>query len=314
MSSATLTNKDIQVNKKGFIKTFAKWKYLYMMLIPGLLFILIFRYGPMFGLFIAFQDFRPARGVTGSDWVGFDNFRFLFGSQAFLQAFRNTVIISFYRILFGFPIPILLALLINEIGNRMYRRTVQTILFMPHFFSWAVMFGLVFALVQEFGPINNIIRLLGGDPVIFLASTRHFRGLLIVSDVWKDAGWNAVIFLAALAGVPQDLYEAAQVDGAGRVQCIFRISLPSIMPTICIMLLLRIGQILNTGFEQVLTMYNIAVFSVGDIIDTYVFRVGLLESRFGVAAAAGMFRSVIALGMVMTLNAIMKKVGQESLY
>jgi len=297
-----------------FILALTTYKSFYIMLIPGLAFIVIFCYGPMFGLAIAFQNFKVAKGVFNSPWVGFANFTYLLGNRMFIGAFWNTVMISLYKILFGFPVPIILALLINEVRLSGIRRTVQTIIYLPHFMSWVTMFGLIFVFLGEFGPLNYIIKALGDKAVFFLSDTRYFRGLLVVSDIWKEMGWNSVIYLAALAGVSQELYESAVMDGASRIRCILSISLPSIAPTIAVMFLLRIGGILNAGFEQIFIMYNPSVFSVADIIDTYVYRIGLVNGNFGVSAAAGMFKSVIACVFVIGTNQIMKFFDQESLW
>ena len=297
-----------------FIAAVVKYRYMYLMLIPGLIYILVFHYAPMGGLAISFQDFKVSRGVFGSKFIGFENYAYLLKNPQFQRAMRNTFIISLLKIGIGFPIPILLALLINEIRVRKLQRLVQTILYLPHFLSWVIMFGLVFNLVKEFGPLNHLIRLAGGKTIFFLSDTDYFRGVLVVSDVWKEMGWNAIIYLAALAGVSQDLYEAAVIDGASRIKCLLKISLPSIMPTIVIMFILRIGGILNVGFEQVLALYNPSVFSVGDIIDTYVFRIGLQEAKFGISAAAGMFKSIIAAIMVISTNHIVSRLDQGSLF
>lgn len=291
-----------------------RYRYFYLMLIPGVAYILLFHYAPMFGLTIAFQDYKVSKGVLGSAFVGLDNFRYLFRSDMFRSALRNTFIVSGLKILFGFPMPILFALLMNELRAAWYKRTVQTILYMPHFLSWAIMFGLVFSFVTEMGPLNSLIRAFGGKTIFFMSDTRYFRAVLVVSDIWKEVGWNAIIYLAALAAVPQDMYEAATIDGASRFKCMTRISLPCILPTIMVMFLLRVGGILNAGFEQIFTMYNPSVFSVADIIDTYVYRIGIKETKFSVSAAAGMFKSVVACIMVFTANYLAQRAEQESLF
>jgi len=296
------------------ITALVRYKYLYLLLVPGILYIIIFCYGPMIGLVISFQDFKITKGVFGSKFVGFDNFTYLLKSPQFLAAFRNTCIISLYKIIFSFPTPILLALLINEIRINIFKRSVQTIIYLPHFLSWVIMYGLIFNLLKDFGPINQLVRAFGGDTIFFLSDVRYFRGVVVLSDIWKEMGWNSIIYLAALAGVPLELYESAKMDGANRVNIIFGISLPYILPTIIIMFLLRIGNVLNVGFEQIISLYNPSVYSVGDIIDTYVFRVGFIQTEFGVSAAAGMFKSVIACIMVVFMNNMMRKYEQESLF
>ena len=291
-----------------------RYKFMYLMLLPGLVFIIIFNYIPMAGLAIAFQDYSPIRGIFGSDFAGLDNFTYLFNSPQFRDAVVNTFIISFYKILFGFPAAILLALLINEVRMKYFRKTIQTIVYLPHFLSWIVMYGLIFNLLREQGPVDQLVQMLGGKTIHFLSDVDYFRGVVVVSDLWKEMGWNAIIYLAALAGVPQELYEAAQMDGASRFKCLWKISLPCIMPTITIMFLLRIGSILNAGFDQILALYNSAVFSVGDIIDTYVFRIGIQEAKFDVATAAGLFKSVFAFALVFATNKLMSRMEQETLF
>lgn len=299
---------------KGFIRALIRYRYLYLLLIPGLVYIIVFSYLPMFGLVIAFQDFKPFLGVTGSKFIGFGNFEYLFRSNQFISALQNTFIISGLKILFGFPIPIIFALLINEIRTRFLKRSIQTILYLPHFLSWVIMFGLLFSFLSEFGPLNQLITRFGGQRVFFLSEPRYFRSVVVISDIWKELGWSAIIYLAALSGISPELYEAATIDGASRFQCITKISLPSLIPTITIMLLLRIGGILNAGFEQIINLYNPVVFGVGDIIDTYVYRIGLLQVKFGYSAAAGMFKSVVALILVLSTNHFAKKTEQGGLF
>ena len=296
------------------IRALTRYKYLYLLLIPGLVYLLVFCYLPMFGLVIAFQDYKPFLGVWKSKLIGLGNFQYLFRSDQFVSAVWNTFIISGYKIIFGFPVPIIFALLMNEIRSRSLKRSIQTVLYLPHFLSWVIMFGLLFSFLSEFGPLNQLIGRLGGKPIFFLSDTRYFRSVVVISDIWKEVGWSAIIYLAALAGISPELYEAATIDGASRFKCILKISLPSILPTITIMLLLRIGGILNAGFEQIINLYNPTVFKVGDIIDTYVYRIGLLQTKFGYSAAAGMFKSVVALILVLSTNHFVKKTEQGGLF
>ncbi|BFT70008.1 MULTISPECIES: ABC transporter permease subunit [Paenibacillus] len=290
------------------LKNLVRYKYFYMMLIPGLLYIAIFHYAPMFGLVIAFQDYQIFNGVWGSKFVGFDNFMYLFQAPQFITAMKNTFIISAYKIILGFPVPILLALLINEVRILIFKRSIQTILYLPHFLSWIVMSGLMFNFLSDQGPVNKLIKMMGEKAIYFFSDEVYFRSILVISDIWKEMGWNAIIYLAALTVVSQDLYEAAKMDGATRFQCMMKISLPSIMPIIMIMLLLRMGSVLNVGFEQVFNLYNPMLYGVGDIIDTYVYRIGVLENKFHISAAAGMFKSVIACIMVVTTYYFLEKV------
>lgn len=295
-------------------KVIWRHRYLYFLLIPGLAYIIIFHYIPMAGLVIAFQDYKVFLGISGSKFVGFANFERLFQTSKFLSVLANTFIISGYKILFGFPVPIILALMINEVRQKGFQRTVQTVVYLPHFLSWVIISGIVMNLLAPGdGVINLIIKAFGGKPVFFLAESSYFRTILVVTDIWKEMGWNAIIYLAALAGVPQELHEAAVIDGSNRLQRIFYISLPYILPTITVMFLLRLGGVLNAGFDQVFSLYNSAVYDVGDVLDTYVYRIGVVDRKYGFSTAVGLFKSVVACIFVLTFNYIANKAGQEAL-
>ena len=292
-----------------------KYKYLYLMILPGLIYVILFRYLPMVGIIISFKDYQIFKGIWNSPWIGFNNFRMLFESTKFYEVFRNTLLISVYKIIFGFPAPIILAILINEVRNELFRRTIQTVVYLPHFISWIVVAGLMGGLLSpNDGIINNIIKTFGKEPIFFMGSPKYFRSVLVFSDIWKEAGWGAIIYLAALAGVSVELYEAAILDGTNKFQRIVYVSIPCIMPTIVVMFLLRISGILNAGFEQVFSLYNSAVYSVGDIIDTYVYRVGLIETRYGFSTAVGLFKSIIACVLVIIANSFTKRISEESLF
>ena len=298
-----------------FLNNLIKYKYFYAMLMPGLIYIIIFHYIPMAGLAIAFKNYKIFSGFWGSEWVGFENFQRLFTNDRFYRVLRNTFLISIYKISFGFPIPIIVAILVSEIKNLFFKRTVQTIMYLPHFFSWVVVSGLFFNLLSpNDGVINSVIKSFNGEPIFFLGSQEYFRSVLVGTDVWKETGWNAIIYIAALAGVPVELYEAGIIDGANRLQRILYISLPCILSTIIILFLLRLGNVLNAGFEQVLSMYNPAVYDVGDIIDTFTYRYGIIDLKFGFSTAVGLFKSFIACLLVLSANNLSKKVGQESLF
>jgi len=312
--SITINNK-INTSKRNHLKK-AIWRqrYLYLLLIPGLAYVIIFHYIPMAGLVIAFQDYKVFLGISGSKFVGFANFERLFQTSKFLSVLANTFIISGYKILFGFPVPIILALMINEVRQKGFQRTVQTVVYLPHFLSWVIMSGIVMNLLAPGdGVINLIIKAVGGKPVFFLAESSYFRTILVVTDIWKEMGWNAIIYLAALAGVPQELHEAAVIDGSNRLQRIFYISLPYILPTITVMFLLRLGGVLNAGFDQVFSLYNSAVYDVADVLDTYVYRIGVVDRKYGFSTAVGLFKSVVACIFVLTFNYIANKAGQEAL-
>jgi len=298
-----------------FLRYLIKYKAFYLMLIPGLIYVVMFRYMPIMGAHIAFKDYKIFKGMWGSPWCGLDNFERLFQSANFYQIMANTMIISLYKIVIGFPIPIILALMLNEVNNMAFKKTVQTIAYLPHFISWVVIASLANSLLSPSdGVINQLLQKLGAEPIFFMGDSRYFRGVLVVSDIWKEMGWSAIIYLAALAGIPLDMYEAATIDGATKMQRLLYITLPSLVPTIIIMLLLRIGGILNAGFEQIFTMYNVAVYDVADIIDTYVYRVGIRETKYGFSAAVGLFKSVIAFTLVVSCNWLSRKFASESLF
>lgn len=246
-------------------------------------------------------------------WV--ENFTKLFRTPDFMRILKNTFALCFLKILIGFPIPIILALLINEVKNIMFKKTIQTIVYLPHFISWVIIATIASTLLSPSdGVINLLLNKLGINSIFFMGDSRYFRGVLVATDIWKEMGWSAIIYLAALSGVPLDLYEAATVDGANKLQKMKYVTFPCILPTIIIMLLLRIGNILNSNFEQVFTMYNSSVYDVADIIDTYVYRVGIIQTQYGFSASAGLFKSIISLVLVVTCNWLTKKAGQESLF
>lgn len=293
-------------------------KLYYFLLVPGLLYFLIFHYGPMYGIIIAFKDIAPFDGMKGifsAEWVGLKHFRNFTESYYFTNIMVNTLTISFYRLLFGFPTPILLALLINEVRHVAFKRTVQTISYLPHFISMVVLAGLVTTLLStDGGFVNGVLQKLGFGPVMFLSDTRFFRSVLVGSGIWKEMGWSSIIYLAAIAGVDQQLYEAAKVDGAGKLKQIWHITLPGISPIVIIMFILAIGHVMDAGFEQIFLLYSPPVYGVADIIDTYVYRKGLVEVQYSFAAAVGLFKSVIAAGLVLGTNYLARKFGQEGIW
>lgn len=302
------------VTKGRGVKLLKYWD-LYLMVLPAVILILLFKYMPMYGVLIAFKDYNLMQGVWGSDWVGFQYFRELFMFDEFPRVVRNTVMISLMKLLVGFPIPIVLALLLNELKFAKFKRMVQTITYLPHFISWVIIGGLAIDMLSpSSGIINRIIEMLGFEPIFFMSDEGLFRWILVGSDVWKEAGWGAIIYLAALLGINDELYQAATVDGANRMRQIWHISLPGLKSTIIIILLLRIGHILDAGFEQILVMYNPTVYDVADIIDTYVFRVGLGSMQFGLTTAAGLFKSVIGCILLVVANAIARKMGEEGIF
>lgn len=297
------------------LKRLWTFRYLYWMLLPALVYYAVFHYLPMYGAIIAFKDFSITKGILGSNWVGLKHFNYIFELDKFWQVFWNTVEISFIRLIFGFPTPIIVALLLNEVRRMVFKRTVQTIIYLPHFISWVILGGLMINLLStDNGVINNLIQALGGSPIGFLSDEKYFVGTLVSSMIWKEFGWNTIIYMAALAGVNPQLYEAAVMDGANRFQQMWRITLPCIQSTIIILLILRIGSMMEAGFEQIFVLYHPAVYSVSDIIDTYVYRIGLTEGRFSLAAAVGLFKSVINFVLLVLANQLARRMGEQGVY
>jgi putative aldouronate transport system permease protein len=287
---------------------------IYLFIIPAVLYYIIFRYKPLYFIQIAFRDFRITRPLENSPWVGFDHFVTLFSSSDFQQALLNTLIISFYKILFGFPAPIILALMLNELRNAIFKRVSQSILYLPHFISWSVLGGIIYSLFSVHdGLVNEVVKWFGNEPIYFMGSKEYFRGILVASEVWKSMGWGTILYLAALTQIDVTLYEAARVDGATRLQQLWHITLPGITTTIVVLFIINIGHLLDVGFEQILVMSNPMVISVVDIIDTYVFRVGLQEGKHSLATAAGLFKTLVAAIMVYSADRLAKAVGQRGI-
>ena len=288
-----------------------KYKTLYLMTLPGILYFIIFHYLPMIGIVIAFQNFSPAMGIKGfilGEWVGLKHFIRFFQSHFFTRVFFNTISISGLKLIFGFPAPILLALLINEVKNTKYKRIVQSVSYLPHFLSWVIVASLIqFILSPTTGFVNQFLGMLGVEPIFFLGSPKYFRGVLVVSGIWKGIGWGSIVYLASISGIDETLYEAATIDGANRFQKIWHITLPGIKEIMIILLILDIGQLLNAGFEQIFLLYSPAVYNVADIIDTYVYREGLVKTNYSFGTAVGLTKSIIALFLVITTNKLAKK-------
>lgn len=293
---------------RSAVRAAVRYRWFYLMMVPGLLYYLIYHYLPMAGLIIAFENYNLRAGIFGSEWVGFKNFETIFSSPEFYRLMRNTLVISIYRILFNMLPDVLLALLLNEIRIAWFKRTIQTVTYGPYFLSWVIVYGLTVAfLAQESGIVNHYIREWGGTPINFLTSSEWFRSILILTDIWKNTGYGAIIYLAALATINPELYEAAVVDGAGRWRQMWHVTLPGLRDVFILLLILRIGHILDAGFDQVYIFLNARVYNVGDIIDTWVFRRGLEELEFSVAAATNLFKSVIGFVLVIGANKLAKK-------
>lgn len=307
------------LRKKNWLSTLIgdiKREYwLYIMLLPGLAYYLLFRYGPMAGLTMAFQNFMPFLGFAKSPWVGFAHFERFFNEPAFGMLFRNTLILGLMNILFFFPIPIILSLLLNELRSVRFKRLTQTFIYMPHFLSWVVVYAITFTLLtQDGGVVNGILEMLGFNKVNFLTNERLFRPLIMGQVIWKESGWGTIIFLAALTAIDPELYNAAKIDGAGRWRCLLHITLPGIRSTVVTMLILRLGTFLDTGFEQLLLMINPLTRQVGEVFDTYVYTNGILGGQFSYTAAVGMFKSLVALTLIIIANTTAKRLGEEGLY
>jgi len=289
--------------------------WLYVLLIPGITFLIIFKYIPMGGIVIAFKDYKVVKGIADSPWVGLQHFRFLFQSADFLRVFRNSILISIYRMVWGFPIPIILALLLNEIRRQWYKRSLQTILYLPHFISWVVVIGIVNNFLSpSTGLVNKLIEAMGGSTVRFMTTPDYFRSILVATDIWKGAGWGTIVYMAAIAGIDPSLYEAAIIDGATRMQRIRYVTLPSIASTIIVMLILRTGSLMSNGFEQVYLMKNALVNDVAEVFETYTYQVGLREGRFSFASAVGIFQSVIGCFLIYSNNFLAKRYGGSGLW
>lgn len=303
------------IYKKSFFKYFFKHRYLYLMLIPALIYYIVFCYIPMYGATIAFKDFNMSKGIMGSTWVGLKYFSYIFSLDKFSEVFKNTIVISLYRLVMGFPAPIIVALLLNEIKNIKFKRTVQTVIYLPHFISWVILGGILISLLSaQNGSINEVIKFFGGKPISFLTDEKYFRGTLVYSMIWKEYGWTTIIYLAALAGIAPELYEASSIDGASRWQQALYVTLPGIASTIIVMLILRIGNLMVAGFEQIFILYHPGVYSVADIIDTYVYRIGLTEGKFSLASAVGLFKSAINFVLLVTANKIARMMGENGIY
>ncbi len=319
--------RDIRKDKEKSMKTKEResfwiqvkkdWKRnrsLYLMVLPVILFYILFHYKPMYGALIAFQDYNPRLGFSGSEWVGFDQFNRFFTSPYFGRLVKNTLLLSVYGILFGFPAPIILALLLNELRAKRFKKTVQTITYLPHFISLVVVTGIIKDFTQSTGLINDIIVMFGGERSSLIQNPALYRTIYIVSDIWQGIGWGSIIYLSALSGVDQQLYEAASIDGAGRWKQLIHVTLPGIAPTIVIMLIMRRGQLLGTGYEKTILLYNEATYETADVIASYIYRVGILERNWSYSTAIGLFNSVINLALLIVTNKISKRVSETSLW
>lgn len=301
--------------KKKRWKTVFRYRYIYLMLLPAVVYYVIFHYYTMYGALIAFKDFKIMKGIIGSPWAGLSHFEYLFSLDKFWQVFNNTLVISLYRLIFGFPLPLIVALLLNEVRFTLFKRTVQTVIYLPHFISWIIMGGLLINMLSiDSGFVNQLLRDLGIQPIGFLTDEGYFRSTLVWSMIWKEFGWNTIVYMAALAAVNPQLYEAAWMDGANRWRRMWHVTLPCIRSTIVILLILRIGSMMQAGFEQIFVLYHPGVYRVADIIDTYVYRIGLTEGRYSMASAVGLFKSVINFGLLLAANWVAGRLGERGVY
>ncbi|MCZ8521640.1 MULTISPECIES: ABC transporter permease [Paenibacillus] len=273
---------------KGFVKHY------YLMLLPGMIWLTLFSIVPMFGIVIAFQDYNPGLGILHSDWIGLDNFRYMFSLGDSGLVFRNTIVIAVMKIIANLFVPLVFSLLLHELRLAVLKRWVQTIVYLPHFLSWVILAGILLDVFAYKGPVNQMLSAFGAEPILFFARADLFPLLIVGSDVWKEFGFNTIIFLAALTGINPSLYEAAAIDGATRWQRLLNVTLPGIVTTIILLAVLSLGNVLNAGFDQIFNLYNPLVYSTGDIIDTWVYRTGLVDLQYGLATATGLLKSVIS--------------------
>lgn len=296
------------------VKNYRQNPLLYWMLAPVLLYVLIFNYAPMFGLVISFQDYSLTRGVMGSKWIGLKNFEDFFSSMYFGRTLGNTLILSGLDLLVCFPAPIILALMLNEVGCLRFKKTIQTVSYMPHFISMVVVAGLIKEFCSSTGVVAQFVQFFGGKAQSYISQPQYFRAIFTVSQVWQTIGFNSIVFLAALSGIDMQLYEAARIDGAGRLRQTWHVTLPGIIPTIIIMLILRCGAIMNVNFEKVLLLYSPSTYATADVISTYVYRAGIIKQKIGYSTAVGLFNSVVSLLLVVGANALSNRYTESSLF
>lgn len=289
-------------------------KYVYAMLVPVVAYYIVFYYVPMYGLQIAFKDFSPGLGLWDSPWVGWQHFENFFNSYYFVRLLRNTLLLSFYELLFGFPAPIILALLLNEIRSGLFKRAVQTITYMPHFISIVVISGIMVDFLARDGLVNIVLGWFGFEPTAFLGESGWFRTLFVSSNIWQSVGWGSIIYLSAMSAIDPSLYEAAKVDGASRWKQTMHITLPGIMPTVIILLILQMGNLMSVGTEKILLLYNSTTYETADVIGTFVYRKGILESDFSYSAAVGLFNSVINFVLLIAANTISRRTSETKLW
>jgi putative aldouronate transport system permease protein len=314
MSKRTMSGMELSKRNRRWRRVWRN-RYLYLLLLPCVVYFLVFHYAPMYGLTIAFKEFKFAKGILGSPWVGWDNFRYLFGLKDFYRVWGNSIMLSLLKLLICFPIPILLSIALNEIPFLHYKRLAQTTIYLPYFISWVVIGGILVNLLSpSWGIINVLIKSLGGEPVFFLGSSKYFRGITIVSYIWKQAGWDTIIYLAAITSINPELYEAATIDGASRLKSIWHVTLPGVRSTIIILLLLAVGNMMNNGFEQINVLQNTSNLVVSEVFETYTYKLGLVNGRFSFATTVGLFSSTVGFVLLVTANLIARVSGEEGIF
>ncbi len=314
VNAAFTENKSNAFDKKGFWFHLKRDKFLYLLLLLPMAYILIFKYAPLYGILMAFQDYDIFKGISGSHWVGLDVFKFIFHQNDFYRALKNTLVLNFLDLIAGFPAPIILAILLNELRNEKFKKVTQTILYLPHFLSWVIIGGMAYLLLSSTGMVNNFLSNIGIGRVEFLSEKFHWLVTYVCIGVWQSAGWGTILFLAAMTSIDKELYEASAVDGAGRLRKIWHITLPGIRPMISILLILQLGRMVSIGFDRPYVIGNPLVRDCCDVISTYVYRVGLGSNDFSQATAVGLFQSVVGLAFLLIANFLTKKIGDQGIW
>lgn len=301
--------------RRSFLRRVRKHKLHLIMILPVICWYLLFKYGPLYGVTLAFKEFQLLKGITGSPWIGFQNFERLFNSYNFWNVFRNTVTIAALKFVFGFPAPIILALMLNELRAQKYKRVVQSLSYLPHFISWVILTGIFMVILSPTrGPINTLLKSMGMESIYFLGDPKYFQGTLVVTGIWKGIGWGSIVYLAALGGVNEELYDAARVDGCGRWARIWHVTLPGITPVVTIMLILSMGSLVEDDFDQIFNLLNDAVLGVGDVLGTFIYRQGVKNLDYGYATAVELFRNLISLVLVLSANYFSKRINEYGLW
>lgn len=304
----------LDYGKKNLLKRMYQYRWMYVFLLPAVIWYIVFAYFPIYGISIAFKDYNVVKGVFDSQWVGLENFYRIIEDANFNRAFRNTVFISLLKLIFVTPSGLILALFVFEVKNKFIRGTVQSVSMLTHFFSWVVIASILTVMLSPgSGVVNKIITMCGGSPIYFLAEKKWFIFWIIVSDIWESAGWNSLIFIAAISGISVELYEAASIDGAGRWTKMFKVTLPCLAPTICTVLILKIGTLFSGNFNQIFNLYNSAVMDVADILDTYVYRLGINSMQYSYSSAINLFQNLLSLALVIITNKVIKRMGEEGI-